>query len=94
MVSAPASDAADVQAQEHAEAIQAAEAQLQSASDTVTELRGQLAALSTDLRGQLAAKGADLEELRATNSSLDQQLADVEAHRRQAETQAGAEAVG
>lgn len=83
-------EAADVTARQHAEAIATAEAQLQAASTSVTELRTQLAALSTDLRGQLAAKGTELDELQATNTALSDHLGQMEEHKRQAEVHAGA----
>ena len=82
-------EAAALQAQQHAEAIALAEAQLQSTNGTVCELRAELSGLSADMRGQLAAKESKLEELHAGNTALTRQLADMETQRKQAENHAG-----
>lgn len=76
--------------QEQLQAVHAAEAQLQSTNEVVTELRAQLAALSTDFKGKLAAKGAEMDELQASNTKLGQQLADMCTSKQQAEVHAGA----
>lgn len=75
--------------QEQLQAVQAAEAQLQATNEVVTELRGQLAALSTDFKGKLAAKGAQMDDLRASSTKLGQQLADMCTAKKQAEDHAG-----
>ncbi len=71
--------------------MQAAQAQLQAADASVSELRGQLAALTSDFKGQLAAKDVQLAELQASTARLTEQLADAEAAQKQAEGHAGAQ---
>lgn len=71
-----------------------AEAQLLATNAKVSELRDQLAAVSTDYKSQLAAKSAQLEEVAAASARLGQQLEGREADKRQAEGHAGETAEG
>lgn len=81
--------AAAVCVQQHEQEVQAAKAQLEATDASVTELRGQLAALNSDFKGQLAAKDVQVAELQASTAKLNEQLADAEAAKRQAEEHAG-----
>lgn len=78
--------------QQREEEVQAAKAQLQAADASVTELRGQLAALNSDFKGQLAAKDVQMAEMQASAAKLTEQLADADASKRQAEEHAGVKA--
>lgn len=69
--------------------MQAAGAQLRIAHESVTQLRDQLAAVSSDFKAQLVAKSAQLDEAQACNARLTGQLADLEQVKLQAESHAG-----
>lgn len=81
--------AAAVRIQHCGDEVQAAKAQLHAADASVTDLRGQLAALNSDFKGQLAAKDVQLSEMHASMARLTEQMVDAEAAQKQAEGHAG-----
>jgi chromosome segregation ATPase len=66
-----------------------AKAGLQAAEGVVAAMRDSAAAAATEYNGQLAVQGAQTQELQASYDKLTEQLASMEAAKKQAESHAG-----